>query len=48
MNLGGAKDRPDLKQMWENVQAQVKGQAVVHEKYNLQGTMSVLREKLFG
>lgn len=36
MNLGGAKDRPDLNQVWENVLARLNGQPLVHKKYTLQ------------
>lgn len=33
MNLGGAKDRPILQQVWENVQAKLKGQKAVHDSF---------------
>ncbi|KAI5461846.1 hypothetical protein BGZ63DRAFT_509447 [Mariannaea sp. PMI_226] len=33
MNLGGAKDRPVLDQVWENVQARLKGQQAVHSSF---------------
>lgn len=36
MNLGGAKDHPDLNQVWENVRARLNGQPVVHKHYDLQ------------
>ena len=48
MNLGGAKDRPDLKQVWENAQAKMEGGKVVHEKYRLQGAVGVVWQKVFG
>lgn len=48
MNLGGAKDRPDLVQIWENVQAQLKGSQRVHAKYSLLGPLAVLKQKIFG
>ncbi|TAQ88402.1 hypothetical protein B7494_g3260 [Chlorociboria aeruginascens] len=47
-NLGGAKDRPDLNQIWENVESKMKGGQVVHKTYSLQGILGVIREKLFG
>ncbi|CAL5870234.1 uncharacterized protein PFLUO_LOCUS4469 [Penicillium psychrofluorescens] len=48
MNLGGAKDRPDLNQVWDNVQARLNGQPPVHERYTLQSFMKVMSQKIFG
>jgi len=48
MNLGGAKDRPDLLQVWENVQAKLAGKPVVHEKYSLMKFFSTMAGKIFG
>lgn len=48
MNLGGAKDRPNLKQIWENALAQMRGQPMVHKKYALQSLTQVMRQKIFG
>ncbi len=48
MNLGGAKDRPDLEQIWENVQAKLKGERKVHTTYKLLGIWGVLKGKIFG
>ncbi|KAF4624544.1 hypothetical protein G7Y89_g13626 [Cudoniella acicularis] len=48
MNLHGAKDRPDLKQVWENVEASIKGQKRVHGTYSLKGFLSVMWGKIFG
>jgi peroxiredoxin len=48
MNLGGAKDRPDLKQVWENVDARMNGKPEVHMKYNLQSFTTVMWGKIFG
>lgn len=48
MNLGGAKDRPDLVQVWENVQAKIAGKGVVHTKYNLMGFFGTMAGWLFG
>lgn len=48
MNLGGAKDRPDLLQIWENSLAILRKEKPIHEKYKTQGAMSVLLGKVFG
>lgn len=48
MNLGGAKDRPDLNQVWENVLARLNGQPLVHKRYTLQSFTKVMTQKLFG
>ncbi|TVY75612.1 hypothetical protein LSUE1_G007193 [Lachnellula suecica] len=48
MNLGGAKDRPDLVQVWENVQARLQGKQVVHASYKLQGFLGMVWGKIFG
>jgi hypothetical protein len=48
MNLGGAKDRPDLVQVWENVQAKLAGMEVVHRKYSLMGFFGTMAGKIFG
>ena len=48
MNLGGAKDRPSLKQIWENVYAQLQGKEIVHKKYTKQSAGSVIWEKVVG
>jgi hypothetical protein len=48
MNLSGAKDRPDLTQVWENVQEKLKGHKVVHASYSLLGPLAVLKWKIFG
>jgi hypothetical protein len=47
MNLAGAKDRPDLNQVWENVLARLNGQPLVHNKYILQSFTKVLMQKIF-
>jgi hypothetical protein len=46
MNLGGAKDRPDLQQVWENVQAKIEGVEKPHKQFKLWGAFSVLGKKL--
>jgi hypothetical protein len=48
MNMGGAKDRPDLIQVWENVQAKLAGKPVVHKKYSLMGFFGTMAGKIFG
>lgn len=48
MNLGGAKDRPDLTQVWDNVEAQLNGKPAVHKSFRLQSLFGVLGAKLFG
>jgi peroxiredoxin len=48
MNLGGAKDRPDLKQVWENAEAKMEGKPKVHQTYDLQSFTKVIWGKLFG
>ena len=48
MNLGGAKDRPDLTQVWENVQAKLAGKAVVHKKYAKTSFTGMVWGKVFG
>ena len=48
MNLGGAKDRPDLNQVWENVQAKLEGRSVVHEKYAKTSFVGMIWGKIFG
>ena len=48
MNLGGAKDRPDLNQVWENIQAKLEGKSVVHEKYAKTSVMGLIWGKIFG
>ncbi|KAL5328705.1 hypothetical protein ACEPPN_002207 [Leptodophora sp. 'Broadleaf-Isolate-01'] len=48
MNLGGAKDRPELTQVWENVQAKLQGEKAVHGTYKKIGALGVLKGSLFG
>ena len=48
MNLGGGKDRPDLKQVWENAEAKMEGREMVHKKYSLQSIGGLLWQKVFG
>jgi hypothetical protein len=48
MNLGGAKDRPDMTQVWENMEAKLNGKPEVHKKYDFQSAGKVLWGKIFG
>ena len=48
MNLGGATDRPNLKEIWENAEAKLNSGRVLHEKYSSKGVMGLIREKVFG
>ncbi|KEF61590.1 uncharacterized protein A1O9_03158 [Exophiala aquamarina CBS 119918] len=48
MNLGGASDRPDLEQVWENVRAKIDGKAVVHNGYKRMGLLGLLWGKVWG
>ncbi len=48
MNLGGASDRPDLEQVWDNVRAKIEGKGVVHTAYNKMGLLGLLWGKVFG
>ena len=48
MNLGGAKDRPGLQQIWDNVQAKLAGKPIVHARYSTQTIMGTVWGKIFG
>ena len=48
MNLGGAKDRPSLTQIWDNVEATLDGKAKVHPTLALQSFFEVMKKKFFG
>lgn len=48
MNLFGAKDRPDLEQVWANAQATAHGKNRPNASYSLMGVGSGLKQKLFG
>jgi hypothetical protein len=48
MNLGGAKDRPELGQVWENIQAKLEGKEKIHSSYKLIGAWGVIKGKIFG
>ena len=42
MNLGGAKDRPSVKDIWENVDAKMHGKEEPHTSPTTAGVFSVL------
>ena len=46
MNMGGAKDRPDLAQVWENVQDKLEGGEGRHNKYALLGMWTVMKKMM--
>ena len=46
MNMGGAKDRPDLAQVWENVQDKLEGGEGRHKKYALLGMWTVMKKMM--
>ena len=48
MNLGGAKDRPVLNEVWENTEAQLQGKNGPHKTVGKIGAGSVILGKLFG
>lgn len=49
MNLGGAKDRPALEEMWNDAQAIMKGESSKpREMYSKTSLMTGLREKIRG
>ncbi|KAJ7756069.1 hypothetical protein DFH07DRAFT_742893 [Mycena maculata] len=48
MNLGGAKDRPALDEVWENVEAQLRGKSKVHNAYSTVGFLKLVGRKIFG
>lgn len=47
MNLGGAKDRPVLDEVWENVEAQLHGKSKVHDTYSTIGFLKLVWSKIF-
>ena len=48
MNLGGAKDRPLLNEVWDNAQAKMAGKPPVHVKIGLMSLASGLLQKIRG
>jgi hypothetical protein len=47
MNLGGAKDRPSIQGVWENVDAKMHGREEPHPSLTTAGVFSVLSERLW-
>jgi hypothetical protein len=48
MNIGGAKDRPSLVQIWEDVQLKLGGKDVHRRSYSKQSFMKVMGAKIMG
>lgn len=48
MNLSGAKDRPELGQVWENVKAKLEGKKRVHGVYKNISALGVFKRAIFG
>ncbi len=48
MNLGGAKDRPLLAEVWDNVEAQIQEKELPHPTVTTTGVWSILSEKIWG
>ena len=48
MNFGGAKDRPVLAQVWENVEAQLRRAPAPHKSLKSTSAFGLLREKILG
>ena len=48
MNMAGAKDRPSLKEVWDNIAADLRGQSPVHKEYSKTTLFSVMGKKIFG
>ena len=46
MNLGGAKDRASLNEIWENTEALLQGNVVKHPRLSSIGALSVLYESI--
>ena len=48
MNLGGAKDRPSLQEVWENAEADMAGKKPVHETIPLLSFVQGMKQMIFG
>lgn len=46
MNLGGAKDRPSLAEIWEDAQQRLDGKEVKRHSYTKQSFFGVIGKKL--
>jgi hypothetical protein len=48
MNLGGAKDRPLLNEVWDNVHAEMEGKPKVHSTLSFTGLLTGLKHLISG
>lgn len=48
MNIGGAKDRPSITEIWEDVQSKMAGKQVDRVSYSTQSFFKVMAAKLMG
>ena len=48
MNMGGAKDRPMLQEVWDNTAADLRGRSPVHKYYSKTTFFGVMGRKIFG
>jgi hypothetical protein len=47
MNIGGAKDRPNLDQVWENVQAKLDCKERAYTEYKITSVWDVIKWAIF-
>jgi hypothetical protein len=48
MNIRGAEDRPNLGQVWENVQDKLDSKERAHSGYRTMGAWDVIKWAIFG
>ena len=48
MNLGGAKDRPNLMDVFDNAEAEMQGKKPVHKNISTLTFFQGIRQKIFG
>ena len=48
MNFGGAKDRPQLAEVWENVEHQLDDRPTKYDKVGRTGAVGLCKELIFG
>jgi hypothetical protein len=48
MNLSGAKDRPDIEQIWDNVEAKLQDKPEVHKTLSTYGFFETIYGKIMG
>lgn len=48
MNMGGATDRPDMEQVWDNAKAKLEGREKVHGSYKKFSALGAIYGKFFG